>query len=38
MHLKITLDWSVYAEVADNTLFLGQITNHLSTKNFHKIP
>jgi len=34
MHLKITRDWSVYAEVADNTLFLGQITNHLSTKKF----
>lgn len=34
MHLKITPDWSIYAEVTDNTLFLGQITKHLSTKKY----
>lgn len=32
MHLKITSNWSIYAEITDNTLFLGQITKHLDTK------
>lgn len=34
MHLKLDTNWSIYAEVIDNTLFLGQITDHLDTKNF----
>lgn len=33
-HLKINRDWSIYAEVSDNTLFLGQITSHLGTKKY----
>lgn len=31
MHLKVTKDWSIYAEIDNDTLYLGQITSHLPT-------
>lgn len=34
MHVKITQDWSIYLEQKKNVLYVGNLTSHLTTKNY----
>lgn len=34
MHIKITQDWSIYLEQKKNILYVGKLTDHLTTKKY----